>query len=125
MSQQSATYYVNVLERGEHWDTSRPMRQQEQWEEHVAFLDALTDDGLILGGGPLGEEEKRFLLVIAAENQQAIETRLADAPWTRLGVWRTVSVERWEVLLGSRLYQAVTSSSPHTIYRLWTPFGCW
>jgi uncharacterized protein YciI len=103
MSQQSATYYVNVLERGEHWDTSRPMRQQEQWEEHVAFLDALTDDGLILGGGPLGEEEKRFLLVIAAENQQAIETRLADAPWTRLGVWRTVSVERWEVLLGSRL----------------------
>jgi uncharacterized protein YciI len=79
------------------------MRQQEQWEEHMAFLAALSDGGLILGGGPLGDEEKRFLLVIAAENQQMMETRLADAPWTRLGVWRTVSVERWEVLLGSRL----------------------
>jgi uncharacterized protein YciI len=103
VSQQSATYYVIVLERGEHWDPSRPLRQQDHWEEQMAFLAALSDDGLILGGGPLGEEEKRFLLIIAAENQQAIETRLADAPWTRLGVWHTASVDRWEILLGSRL----------------------
>jgi uncharacterized protein YciI len=79
------------------------MRQQAQWQEQLAFLAALSDDGLILGGGPLGEDEERFLLVIAAENQRAIETRLADAPWLRLGVWRIASVERWEVLLGSRL----------------------
>ena len=103
MSQQSATYYISVLERGENWDASRPLRQQEQWQEQLAFLAALSDDGLILGGGPLGEGEERFLLVIAAENQHAIETRLADAPWTRLGLWRTTAVERWEVLLGSRL----------------------
>jgi hypothetical protein len=54
-SQQSETYFAIVLERGEHWDASRPMCQQEQWEEHMAFLDALSDDGLILEGGPLGE----------------------------------------------------------------------
>ena len=100
---QRPTTYIIVLERGEHWDTSRPLRQQEQWEEQLAFMEALSDDGLILGGGPLGEEEKRILLVIAAENQHKIETRLANAPWTRLRVWRTASVERWEVLLGSRL----------------------
>jgi uncharacterized protein YciI len=103
VAQQSGIYYITVLERGESWDTRRPMRQQEQWEEHMAFLDALSDDGLILGGGPLGEGEERFLLVIAAENQPMIENRLAEAPWTRLGMWRTSSVERWEVLLGSRL----------------------
>ena len=79
------------------------MRQQEQWQEQLAFLAALSDDGLILGGGPLGEDEERFLLVIAAENQHAIETRLANAPWIHLGVWRIAAVERWEVLLGSRL----------------------
>src|SRR5262245_14254710 len=56
------------------------------------FMESLSDDGLILGGGPLGEEEKRILLVIAAENQRTIETRLADAPWTRLEVWRAASV---------------------------------
>jgi uncharacterized protein YciI len=79
------------------------MRQQEQWEEHRAFLDALSDDGLILAGGPLGEREDKFLLIIAAENQHATEACLAGDPWTCLGVWRIASVERWEVLLGARL----------------------
>jgi len=55
------------------------------------------------GGGPLGEGEERFLLIVAAENQHAIEARLANDPWTRLGVWRIASIERWEVLLGARL----------------------
>jgi uncharacterized protein YciI len=101
--QQSDIYYATVLERGAHWDASRPMAQQEQWKEHLAFLDALSDDGLLLGGGPLGEGEARFLLIVAAENQQAIEARLANDPWRRLGVWRIASIERWEVLLGARL----------------------
>jgi uncharacterized protein YciI len=103
VSQQSVTNYVIILERGERWDTSRPLRQQEQWEEQLAFLEALSDDGMIVGAGPLGEGERRFILVVAAENQQAIETKLAEAPWTRLGVWRTTAVEQWEVLVGSRL----------------------
>jgi uncharacterized protein YciI len=79
------------------------MAQQEQWKEHLAFLDKLSDDGLLMGGGPLGEGEERFLLIVAAENQHAIEARLANDPWTRLGVWRIASIERWEVLLGARL----------------------
>ena len=85
MSQQSDIYYATVLERGESWDASRPMRQQEQWEEHLVFLEALSDDGLLLGGGPLGEREERFLLSVAAENQHAIEAQLANDPWTRWG----------------------------------------
>jgi uncharacterized protein YciI len=102
-SQQSDIYFATILERGAHWDASCPMRDQEQWAEHLAFLDRLSDDGLLAGGGPLGEGEERFLLIVAAENQDAIETRLADDPWTRLGVWRIASIERWEVVLGARL----------------------
>jgi uncharacterized protein YciI len=49
---------------------------------------------LLAGGGPLGEGEERFLLIVAAENQDAIEARLANDPWTRLGVWRIASIER-------------------------------
>jgi uncharacterized protein YciI len=100
--QQSDIYYATVLERGAHWDASRPMAQQ-QWQEHLAFLDKLSDDGLLLGGGPLGEGEERFLLIVAAENQRAIDARLANDPWMRLGVWRIASIERWDVLLGARL----------------------
>ena len=101
MSQQSVTYYTVLRERGENWDARLPMRQQEQWEEHAAFMDALADDGFVILGGPLGDGEK-FLHIIAAESEQAIEVRLADDPWTPLRLLRTASVERWEILLGER-----------------------
>jgi uncharacterized protein YciI len=101
MSQRFATYYAMVRARGERWDTSRPMRQQEQYEEHMAFVDALSDDGFVILGGPLGEREERFLFVFAAENADAIEARLADDPWSRLGIVRTVSVERWDITVQS------------------------
>ena len=102
MSQQTVTYYAVVRERGENWDARLPMRQQEQWEKHAAFMDALVDDGFIILGGPLGDREEKFLLIIAAQGEQAIEARLADDPWTPLRLLRTASVERWEILLDAR-----------------------
>ena len=101
MSQRSATYYAVLRERGENWDTRLPMRQQEQWDEHAAFMNALADDGFVVLGGPLGDGEKIFLLIIAAESEQAIEARLADDPWTPLGLLRIAKVERWEILLNA------------------------
>ncbi len=63
-------------------------------------MDALADDGFVILGGPLGDGEEEFLLIIAAESEQAIEVLLADDPWTPLRLLRTASVERWEILLG-------------------------
>jgi uncharacterized protein YciI len=102
MSQRSTTYYAVLREREENWDTRLPMRQQKQWNEHAAFMDALADDGFIILGGPLGDGEKRFLHIIAAESEQAIEARLADDPWTPLRLLRTASIVRWEILLRAR-----------------------
>jgi uncharacterized protein YciI len=99
MAQPSTTSYAVLRERGENWDAGLPMRQQEHWEEHAAFMDALADDGFVVPGGPLGEGEKIFLLIIAAESEQAIEARLADDPWTPLGLLRLAQVERWKILL--------------------------
>jgi len=100
MAQPSTTYYAVLRERGENWDARCPMRQQEQWEEHAAFMDALADDGFIVLGGPLGEGEKT-LLIIAADSEQAIEARLADDPWTPLGLLHLAKVEHWEILLNA------------------------
>src|SRR5579864_7302294 len=92
MSQRSVTYYAVLRERGENWDARLPMRQQEQWDEHAAFMNALADDGFVVLGGPLGDGEK-ILLILAAESDQAIEARLADDPWTPLGLLRIAKVE--------------------------------
>ena len=102
MSQWFATYYAVLRERGENWDVRLPMRQQEHWEEHAAFMDALADDGFVILGGPLGDGEEKFLLIISADSEQAVAVRLADDPWTPLHLLRTASVERWEILLGAR-----------------------
>ena len=71
MPQRSATYYAVIRERGENWDARLPMRQQEQWEEHAAFMDALAEDGFVILDGPLGDGEEKFLHIIAAESEQA------------------------------------------------------
>jgi uncharacterized protein YciI len=78
-----------------------PLRQQEQWEAHAAFMDALADEGFVVLGGPLGKGEKTFLLIMAAESEQTIESRLANDPWTPLRLLRTASIERWEILLNA------------------------
>ena len=102
MSQLSVTYYAVTRDRGENWDGRLSMRQQEQWDEHAAFMDTLVDEGFVVLGGPLGDGEKLFLLIIDAENEQEIAARLADDPWTPMELLRTASVERWEILLGAR-----------------------
>ncbi len=102
MSQRPATYFAVIRERGENWNTELPVRQQEQWGEHAAFMDALADEGFIILGGSLGNGERRFLHVITAENEQAIEARLADDPWMPLRLLRTVSIVHWEILLSAR-----------------------
>lgn len=95
-------YFVVVRERGANWDWSRPMRQQDRWVEHAAFMDALEKDGFILAGGPLGGEDDaaRVLHVFEARDEAAIVARLDDDPWTAMGLLKTVSIEPWTVLLG-------------------------
>jgi uncharacterized protein YciI len=94
---------MQSLKNGERTGTPGfPCESLEQWDEHAAFMDALADDGFIVLGGPLSDGGEKFLLIIAAESEQAIDARFADDPWTPLQFLRTASVERWEILLGKR-----------------------
>ena len=102
MSQRAVTYYAVTRERGENWDARLSLRQQAQWDEHAAFMDALVDEDFIVLGGPLGDGEKTFLLIIEAASEQEIHARLADDPWTPQGLLRTAKIERWEILLDAR-----------------------
>ena len=92
------TYYVAVRTAGPAWDASRAMREQERWDDHAAFMDALAAEGWIVLGGPLGDGH-RALHVVAARSEQEVEERFAADPWTHLGVLRLVSVEPWQILL--------------------------
>ena len=92
-------HFAVIRERGAAWDGSRPLREQEQWPEHAAFMEALVDDGFVLLGGPVGDGV-RTLLVVDAGSEEAIHERLAADPWTPMELLRVASVEPWKILLG-------------------------
>ena len=92
---------------GPAWDPSRPLREQDNWDEHAKFMDDLAEEGFVVLAGPLGDghlgqggSEHRVLLVFDADSESAIDARLDDDVWTSTGMLETVSVERWNVLLG-------------------------
>lgn len=98
MSRRSLANFVVTRERGDNWDSSLSMRQQQKWDEHAAFMNALADEGFVVLGGPLGDGEK-VLLIINAKSEQEIVGRLADDPWSPMGLLRISKIERWEILL--------------------------
>jgi uncharacterized protein len=74
------------------------MREQDAWDEHAAFMEALAEERFVVVGGPLGDE---VLHVVQADSEQEIADRLAADPWEPMGIVRTTSIRRWTILLGA------------------------
>jgi uncharacterized protein YciI len=95
-----ATFAVTLV-HGPGWDSSRPIRQQDGWDEHAAFFDAMVDDGFLIVGGPLGDGT-RTLHLIEAHDEDAIASRLAGDPWAAADMLRIGSIEPWALWLDGR-----------------------
>jgi uncharacterized protein YciI len=95
-----ATFLVLVRRAGPEWDRARPMEEQSDWDAHAAFMDGLVDDGFIVLGGPLADEE-RVAHVIEAESEQAVRATLARDPWSATHLVID-SIEPWTLRLDSR-----------------------
>jgi hypothetical protein len=77
------------------------MRDQKGWPEHAVFVDALADERFVILGGPLGNYRKhRAMLILDAPNEEILRKRLAEDPWMRDGMLRTIEIYPWEILLG-------------------------
>jgi hypothetical protein len=93
-------FLVVVRRAGPQYDHSRPLEEQSGWTEHADFMDALVDDGFIVLGGPLADEE-RVAHAVEAESEQAIRDRLALDPWS--GSHLVVdSIDPWTIRLDGR-----------------------
>jgi uncharacterized protein YciI len=94
-----ADYFLVKHAPGPDWDHSRLRREQDGWDEHAAFMDALAAEGLIVLGGPVGAGDGDYaLLVFAVESEAAVRACLAADPWEDT-ILRTESVEPWSVWL--------------------------
>jgi uncharacterized protein len=98
-----ADYYLVEQARGPSWDHSRRRREQAGWDEHAAFMDGLTEEGVILLGGPMGKGDgENTLLVVDVESEASIRARLAADPWAG-SMLTIVSVKPWSVWLRAKV----------------------
>ena len=76
-----AMFLVIVRRAGPQWDASRPLEEQSGWDAHASFMNRLVEEGFIVLGGPLADEE-RVAHAIEAESAEAIRATLAQDPWS-------------------------------------------
>jgi uncharacterized protein YciI len=106
MSQAPGTFpvmanFALMLIHGPGWDASRQIREQPAWDEHAAFMDGLVDDGFIILGGPL-RDGGRSLHVVEAADERAVEARMGQDPWARMGLLKIGSIQPWTLWLDGR-----------------------
>jgi uncharacterized protein YciI len=95
-------YFLVRRAKGPSWDHSRLRREQVGWDEHAEFMDALSEEGFVVLGGPLGEGDGEDAVnVIEAGSIEEVRARLADDPWGE-DMLATKSVEPWTILLRSK-----------------------
>jgi uncharacterized protein YciI len=91
-----ADYYLVELANGPDYDPTRDRREQDGWDEHAAFMDALVDTGFVFMGGPIGDGH--VLQIVQASSEEEILDRLSRDPWYE-SVLTIVSIRPWEVWL--------------------------
>ena len=94
-----ADYYLVESGPGPAWDRTKRRRKQAGWAEHAAFMDALAREGFVVLGGPVGEGDGDYaLLVVDASSEAEVRARLAADPWTGR-ILTIASVRPWSVWL--------------------------
>jgi uncharacterized protein YciI len=91
--------FVVIRRYGPPYVRGLPLEEQQDWEAHRTFMNALEAEGLVRLGGPL-EEREDVLLIFRAEDKDEIERRLADDPWTKSSVLSTARISRWNLRIG-------------------------
>lgn len=72
--------------------------------EHLDYLKSL-DDRIKVGGGMLNEDEQPLgsLLIVEADDREAVAALLRDDPYSKAGVFERVDIRPWQPALGSWL----------------------
>lgn len=93
--------FALTTSHGPGWDASRGIREQQAWDEHASFMDALVDDGFVILGGPL-DDGQRALLMVEARDEREVVARMGEDPWALLGLLRIGALKRWSIWLDGR-----------------------
>src|ERR1700704_2584975 len=93
-------FLVMLRRSGPEWDPFRPLEEQSDWRAHASFMDGLVEEGFIILGGPLADEE-RVVHAVEAASEEAVRATLARDPWS--GSHLVIeTIDPWTVRLDAR-----------------------
>jgi enamine deaminase RidA (YjgF/YER057c/UK114 family) len=76
---------------------SERIRQSAVRADHLAFMKSIR--GFVKSGGPILDEDEQApiggLMIIEATSLSAVKELIASDPYTRAGLWRSISVHPW------------------------------
>src|SRR5438045_7030649 len=97
--------FVAISSVGPNRDPSKGVRDQPFWDEHAAFIDRLVDEGFILMGGPLLDQNglpHGALFIVNAQHENEVKEKLKRDPWFERGILKLGSISRWEIFVDAR-----------------------
>lgn len=95
--------FAVIREAGPGW-AEGGIAGQPAVNDHAGFMNALADEGFVLFAGPLAGTESgrmRALLIVDAETEEQIRTRLADDPWVHTDQLVITGIEPWNLIVGA------------------------
>jgi len=96
-------YHLVRLTPGPAWDPNRRRRDQLGWAQHAAYMDTLAAHGVVVFGGPLGNDpdgDADAMLLVEAFDESAARVMLSADPWFET-VLRVASIDTWEIWLSA------------------------
>ena len=90
--------FALFLTHGPNWDEARPVRQQNHWDDHAAFMDALFASGFVRLGGPFGDGSGTLVIAEAGSADEGWATFARD-PWAIHQILLLRQVKPWELFL--------------------------
>ena len=90
-------YLVTLTRSGPEWNPTKPAEQQARWSEHASYMDNLVAQGIVVLGGPLGDEH-RVVLAVDADDAATVRAIVALDPWSDSHL-QLDAVEDWTIRL--------------------------
>jgi len=77
----------------------RSSRRQPYWDGHAAFIDGLTERGLLVVGGPFPDESGALNILSRPPHELEVESLYADDPFIVHGIFVLDRVAPWLVFV--------------------------
>jgi uncharacterized protein YciI len=111
------SYYAVTRVAGPAW-TDGGIAAQPALDDHATFMNSLADRGVVLFAGPLAGTERghlRALVIVNADTEDEIRTRLAADPWTVSRHLQIESIQPWNIFVGA---ERLPLQAGNTVMRL-------